>query len=140
MFSTLISDPKICSSVVFADGKDSSYLCRSLCHYTFWKRCKIRYHMPSESEAEKIAPIEIMSLNRFFNRCPKHVKSTITWPLAITWHDHAIVIPCNSYTMQKLSRRQDFSHKNFPDKVRKSSQFSNSRQMHIKGGFARFCA
>ena len=30
--------------------------------------------------------------------------------------------------------------KNFPDEARKLRQFSNLRQMRIKGGFARFCA
>ena len=45
-----------------------------------------------------------------------------------------------SHKKRKLSGQQDFCRKNFPDKVRKSSQFSNSRQMRIKGGFARFCA
>ena len=34
--------------------------------------------------------------------------------------------------------KQDFCGKNFPDKARKLRQFSNLRQMHIKGGFARF--
>ena len=31
-----------------------------------------------------------------------------------------------------------FVAKNFPDKARKARQFSNPRQMRIKGGFARF--
>ena len=43
-----------------------------------------------------------------------------------------------SHKKQKLSGQQDFCCKNFPDKARKSRQFSNSRQMRIKGGFARF--
>ena len=43
-----------------------------------------------------------------------------------------------SHKKQKLSGKQDFCRKNFPDKARKSRQFSNSRQMRIKGGFARF--
>ena len=42
-----------------------------------------------------------------------------------------------SHKKQKLSGKQDFCSKNFPDKAR---QFSNSRQMRIKGGFARFYA
>ena len=42
-----------------------------------------------------------------------------------------------SYKKRKLSGQQDFCRKNFPDKAR---QFSNSRQMRIKGGFARFYA
>ena len=37
-------------------------------------------------------------------------------------------------------KKQDFCRKNFPDKARKSRQFSSLQQMHIKGGFARFCA
>ena len=45
-----------------------------------------------------------------------------------------------SHKKRKLSGKQDFCRKNFPDKARKSRQFSNSRQMRIKGGFARFCA
>ena len=45
-----------------------------------------------------------------------------------------------SHKKQKLSGQQDFCRKNFPDKARKAHQFSNSRQMRIKGGFARFCA
>ena len=45
-----------------------------------------------------------------------------------------------SHKKRKLSGQQDFCRKNFPDKARKSRQFSNSRQMRIKGGFARFCA
>ena len=40
--------------------------------------------------------------------------------------------------VQKLSRQQDFCPENIQDKARKSRQFSNSRQMRIKGGFARF--
>ena len=43
-----------------------------------------------------------------------------------------------SQKKQKLSGQQDFCHKNFPDKARKSRQFSNPRQMRIKGDFARF--
>ena len=35
-------------------------------------------------------------------------------------------------------KKQDFCRKNFPDKARKSRQFSNLRQMRIKCGFARF--
>ena len=35
-------------------------------------------------------------------------------------------------------KKQDFCRKNFPDKGRKSRQFSSLQQMHIKGGFARF--
>ena len=45
-----------------------------------------------------------------------------------------------SQKMRKLSEQQDFCRKNFLDKARKSRQFSNSRQMCIKGGFTRFCA
>ena len=48
--------------------------------------------------------------------------------------------PQQSRKKQKLSGQQHFCRKNFPDKARKSRQFSNSRQMRIKGGFARFCA
>ena len=33
-----------------------------------------------------------------------------------------------------------FVAKNFPDKARKSCQFSNSQQIPVKGGFARFYA
>ena len=46
-------------------------------------------------------------------------------------------LPCHpqSHKKQKLSGQQDFCRKNFPDKSR---QFSNPRQMRIKGGFARF--
>ena len=45
-----------------------------------------------------------------------------------------------SQKKQKLSRQQDFCCKNFPDKERKSRKFSNSRQMRVIGGFARFYA
>ena len=38
---------------------------------------------------------------------------------------------------RKLSGQQDFCRKNFPDKARKSRQFSNSRQMSVKGVHAR---
>ena len=43
-----------------------------------------------------------------------------------------------SHKKRKLSGQQDFCCKNFPDKARKSRQFSNPQQMRIKGGFARF--
>ena len=42
-----------------------------------------------------------------------------------------------SHKKQKLSGWQDFCRKNFPDKARKSHQFSNSRQMPVKGVLAR---
>ena len=41
---------------------------------------------------------------------------------------------------RKLPGLQDFYRKNFPDKACKSRQFSNSQQMFVKGGFARFYA
>ena len=40
-----------------------------------------------------------------------------------------------SQKRRKLSGQQDFCRKNFLDKARKSRQFSNLRQMRIKGGF-----
>ena len=43
-----------------------------------------------------------------------------------------------SHKKRKLSGQQDFCRKNFLDKVGKLCQFSNPRQMRIKGGFARF--
>ena len=45
---------------------------------------------------------------------------------------------CRSKKKRKLSGQQDFCRKIFPDKARKSRQFSNPRQMGIKGGFAIF--
>ena len=42
-----------------------------------------------------------------------------------------------SQKKRKLSGQQDFCRKNFPDKARKLRQFSNSRQMPVKGGLAR---
>ena len=44
-----------------------------------------------------------------------------------------------SQKKRKLSGQQDICCLNFPDKERKSRQFSNLRQMRIKSGFARFC-
>ena len=41
-----------------------------------------------------------------------------------------------SQKKRKLSGQQDFCRKNFPDKARKSRQFSNSRQMPVKGVLA----
>ena len=43
-----------------------------------------------------------------------------------------------SHKKRKLSGQQDFCRKNFPDKARKSRQFSNPQQMRIKGGYAKF--
>ena len=51
-------------------------------------------------------------------------------------HNHQYQI--QSQQKRKLSGQQDFCRKNFPDKARKLRQFSNPRQMRIKGGFARF--
>ena len=45
---------------------------------------------------------------------------------------------CQSKKKRKLSGQQDFCRKKFPDKARKSRQFSNPQQMRIKGGFAIF--
>ena len=48
-----------------------------------------------------------------------------------------IKLSIQSQKKLKLSRQQDLCVKNFPDKVRKSRQFSNSRQMPVKVVLAR---
>ena len=66
--------------------------------------------------------------------CHQLRKESYKWRCSINQHPKFF---CEKKT--HISSRVTKSE-NFPDKVRKSRQFSNSRQMRIKGGFARFCA
>ena len=79
---------------------------------------------------------------------PCLVSQSVThWPLAfIEFCSNCLI--CQSYEMdfselqsqkkQKLSGQQDFFCKNFPDKGRRSHQFSNVRQMRGEGVLTRF--
>ena len=51
------------------------------------------------------------------------------------WDEHCCT---QSQKRRKLSVKQDFCHKNFPDKTHKLHQFSNLRQICVKSMVAKF--